>query len=226
MNWWPSSSRSPHRYATRSFARCCAPSSATPSSSSGSRGAPARSRTITRTSSGLIEHTVAVAGMCRTLAEQYPQADADVLLCAALLHDIGKCDELTFDTAIEYTDQGRLARARRAWRAASAGRHHARAPQDRPRPSHASRARDALAPRRARVGVAQAPVDVRGASSASRRQSGCEGGRLRRRCSAGRLGSRSRGPTRATCSAARSTRPAPPRTIAATPPRRTRSTVG
>lgn len=58
--------------------------------------------------SGLIEHTVAVAGMCRTVAEQYPQADADVLLCAALLHDIGKCDELTFDTAIAYTDQGRL----------------------------------------------------------------------------------------------------------------------
>lgn len=57
---------------------------------------------------GLIEHTVAVAGMCRTVAEHYPQADADVLLCASLLHDIGKCDELTFDTAIAYTDQGRL----------------------------------------------------------------------------------------------------------------------
>jgi 3'-5' exoribonuclease len=58
--------------------------------------------------SGLIEHTVSVAGTCRALAEQYVQADADLLLCAALLHDIGKCDELTFDTAIEYTDRGRL----------------------------------------------------------------------------------------------------------------------
>ncbi len=29
-------------------------------------------------------------------------------VCAALLHDIGKCDELTFDTAIDYTDEGRL----------------------------------------------------------------------------------------------------------------------
>jgi 3'-5' exoribonuclease len=57
---------------------------------------------------GLIEHTIAVAGMCRTVADQYPQADTDVLVCAALLHDIGKCDELTFETAIEYTDQGRL----------------------------------------------------------------------------------------------------------------------
>jgi 3'-5' exoribonuclease len=58
--------------------------------------------------SGLLEHTVSVATMCRALAEQYPQVDADVLLSAALLHDVGKCDELTFDTAIEYTDQGRL----------------------------------------------------------------------------------------------------------------------
>jgi 3'-5' exoribonuclease len=57
---------------------------------------------------GLLEHTVAVATICRTIAEQYPQVDRDILVCAALLHDIGKCDELTFDTAIEYTDQGRL----------------------------------------------------------------------------------------------------------------------
>jgi 3'-5' exoribonuclease len=57
---------------------------------------------------GLIEHTVAVAGLCRVLAEQYPQADADLLLTAALLHDIGKCEELTFDTSIEFTDEGRL----------------------------------------------------------------------------------------------------------------------
>jgi len=59
-------------------------------------------------SSGLIEHTVSVASMCRALCEQYPQADADLLVSAALLHDIGKCDELTFSTSIEYSDQGRL----------------------------------------------------------------------------------------------------------------------
>lgn len=57
---------------------------------------------------GLLEHTVAVAGLCRTLAEQYPAVDADVLVSAALLHDIGKCDELSFDTAVEFTDAGRL----------------------------------------------------------------------------------------------------------------------
>jgi 3'-5' exoribonuclease len=57
---------------------------------------------------GLLEHTIAVAGLCRRLAEQYPQTDGDLLVTAALLHDIGKCEELAFDTAIEYTDEGRL----------------------------------------------------------------------------------------------------------------------
>jgi 3'-5' exoribonuclease len=57
---------------------------------------------------GLLEHTVAVASLCRALGAQYPHVDRDLLLCAALLHDIGKCDEIAFDTAIEYTDEGRL----------------------------------------------------------------------------------------------------------------------
>lgn len=57
---------------------------------------------------GLLEHTVAVASLCRSLSEQYTQVDADLLVAAALLHDVGKCDELAYDTAIEYTDSGRL----------------------------------------------------------------------------------------------------------------------
>lgn len=57
---------------------------------------------------GLIEHTVSVASLCSFLADQYPQVDRDLLVTAALLHDIGKCDELVFETSIEYTDQGRL----------------------------------------------------------------------------------------------------------------------
>lgn len=57
---------------------------------------------------GLLEHTVSVAGLCRALSEQYPGVDRDLLVTAALLHDIGKCDELAFSTAIEYTDEGRL----------------------------------------------------------------------------------------------------------------------
>lgn len=57
---------------------------------------------------GLIAHTVAVGSHCRWLAEVYPQADRDLLVTAALLHDVGKVDELAFDAGIGYTDSGRL----------------------------------------------------------------------------------------------------------------------
>jgi 3'-5' exoribonuclease len=57
---------------------------------------------------GLLEHTLAVASLCETLASSYPQADHDLLLSAALLHDIGKTEELSFDSSFDYTDAGRL----------------------------------------------------------------------------------------------------------------------
>jgi 3'-5' exoribonuclease len=55
-----------------------------------------------------LEHTVAVASLCRALCEVYADVDRDLLVTAALLHDIGKCDELMYDTAIEFTNQGRF----------------------------------------------------------------------------------------------------------------------
>ncbi len=57
---------------------------------------------------GLLEHTVSVAAMCQAVGQGYDAIDADLLLAAALLHDVGKVDELSFETAIEYTDEGRL----------------------------------------------------------------------------------------------------------------------
>lgn len=57
---------------------------------------------------GLLEHTVAVAQLCRSLGASYPHADADLLVTAALVHDVGKVDELEFGTSIEYTSEGRL----------------------------------------------------------------------------------------------------------------------
>ena len=57
---------------------------------------------------GLAEHTVAVARVCELLTEIYPHVDRDLLLTAALLHDIGKVDELEFDNSIRYTTEGRL----------------------------------------------------------------------------------------------------------------------
>ena len=57
---------------------------------------------------GLLEHTIAVAELCRSLGATYAYADSDLLVTAALLHDVGKVDELEFGTAIEYTNAGRL----------------------------------------------------------------------------------------------------------------------
>jgi 3'-5' exoribonuclease len=57
---------------------------------------------------GLLEHTVAVANLCVSFAVAYPQADADLLLAAALLHDVGKTEELASGASFDYTDAGRL----------------------------------------------------------------------------------------------------------------------
>jgi len=57
---------------------------------------------------GLLEHTLAVARTCLALADLYPHLDRQILLVAALLHDLGKAWELTSGLACEYTDEGRL----------------------------------------------------------------------------------------------------------------------
>jgi len=57
---------------------------------------------------GLVAHSIAVAGICDTLAGLYEQVDRDLLVTAALLHDMGKVDELAWDTGIDFTDEGRL----------------------------------------------------------------------------------------------------------------------
>jgi 3'-5' exoribonuclease len=57
---------------------------------------------------GLMEHTVAVAEMCEFVGQQYGRINRDLLLTAALLHDVGKTRELTFETSIDFTDEGRF----------------------------------------------------------------------------------------------------------------------
>lgn len=57
---------------------------------------------------GLLEHTIAVATLCESLAASYGTVDHDLLVAAALLHDVGKTEELSFDTGFDYTDAGRL----------------------------------------------------------------------------------------------------------------------
>lgn len=57
---------------------------------------------------GLLEHTVSVAGICRYLATHYEGVDGDLLVTGAILHDIGKTEELSYAGAFDYTDEGRL----------------------------------------------------------------------------------------------------------------------
>jgi 3'-5' exoribonuclease len=57
---------------------------------------------------GLIEHTVSVADLADHICQQYGRINRDLLITAALLHDVGKVDELTYDRAIDYSDAGRF----------------------------------------------------------------------------------------------------------------------
>ncbi len=57
---------------------------------------------------GLIEHTLALCRLCRILGRLYPEADRDLLLAGAVLHDIGKIEEYSYDTFIDYSGRGRL----------------------------------------------------------------------------------------------------------------------
>jgi 3'-5' exoribonuclease len=57
---------------------------------------------------GLLEHTVGVATLCRETAQLHPRLRADLLLAAALLHDVGRTRELRPGPAFAQTEEGRL----------------------------------------------------------------------------------------------------------------------
>lgn len=57
---------------------------------------------------GLLEHTLGVMRACLALCTVYPQADKEILLVGALLHDLGKAVELSHGLSRDYTDEGRL----------------------------------------------------------------------------------------------------------------------
>jgi 3'-5' exoribonuclease len=57
---------------------------------------------------GLLEHTVGVATLCRETAQLHPRLRHDLLLAAALLHDVGRVRELARGPAFRRTEEGRL----------------------------------------------------------------------------------------------------------------------
>ena len=57
---------------------------------------------------GLLEHTVGVATLCRETAQLHPRLRGDLLLSAALLHDVGRVRELGRGPAFRQTPEGAL----------------------------------------------------------------------------------------------------------------------
>ncbi len=57
---------------------------------------------------GLLEHTLGVARLCEYMVQAYPVLNRDLLITAALFHDIGKTRELSAFPMNDYTDEGQL----------------------------------------------------------------------------------------------------------------------
>jgi 3'-5' exoribonuclease len=57
---------------------------------------------------GLLEHSLSVAKICDYMCTLYPNMNRDLLITAALFHDIGKVDELSSFPENDYTDEGQL----------------------------------------------------------------------------------------------------------------------
>ncbi len=57
---------------------------------------------------GLLEHTLSVTKLCAFFADTYPILNRDLLVTAALFHDIGKLEELSTFPENDYTDEGQL----------------------------------------------------------------------------------------------------------------------
>ncbi len=76
-------------------------------------GAPLRSYPATPEghhsyAGGLLEHTVGVATLCRELCQIHPRLRPDLLIAAALVHDVGRTRELGPPPVFAPTEQGKL----------------------------------------------------------------------------------------------------------------------
>ncbi len=57
---------------------------------------------------GLLEHTLSVAKLCDYMCKAYPLLKRDLLITAALFHDMGKIREISLFPENDYTDDGQL----------------------------------------------------------------------------------------------------------------------
>ncbi len=58
--------------------------------------------------SGLLEHTLQLLKLAEALLPLYPQVNRDIVLAGLFLHDMGKCEELTWEKGFSYSEDGQL----------------------------------------------------------------------------------------------------------------------
>jgi 3'-5' exoribonuclease len=79
-----------------------------PALGSDSRSRPGRSGSHHAYLGGLLEHTVAVASMALELCILHPSLDRDLLVSAAIVHDLGKTREFIYGVEIARSREGQL----------------------------------------------------------------------------------------------------------------------
>ena len=57
---------------------------------------------------GLLEHTVAVATLVLETCTLHPRLDSDLLMAAAIVHDVGRAREYTYGAEFGLTEEGRM----------------------------------------------------------------------------------------------------------------------
>ncbi|HTT63575.1 MAG TPA: OB-fold nucleic acid binding domain-containing protein [Bryobacteraceae bacterium] len=57
---------------------------------------------------GLIEHVLSLCHLARLAAGHYPMIDGDLLVTGAIVHDVGKIYELSYERGFSYSDEGQL----------------------------------------------------------------------------------------------------------------------
>lgn len=57
---------------------------------------------------GLMEHVLSIVRLAQLLKQHYPILNLDLLITGAILHDLGKVDELSYARHFDYTDEGKL----------------------------------------------------------------------------------------------------------------------
>jgi len=70
--------------------------------------APAAMRVHHAFRSGLLQHTVSLCGLAEAIVRRYPRLNRDLLIAGAVLHDIGKVEELEVSRRLGYTTRGQL----------------------------------------------------------------------------------------------------------------------